>query len=140
VKLDWFMLADAAVVTDGKYYIHGGAITRITVGALPWVHPQLALVQRILLEPQDVGAHEVTIAVLNPRGEKITESKLGFSVQEPTDLLEGEPFSAHLALTLVHVVLAEEGPHQAIVAIDGEPWWREPFIVKYQPPRVQPES
>lgn len=135
MKLDWFMLADAAVVADGKYYIHGGAITRITANALPWAHPQLALVQRLVLEPEDVGRHELAIAVLNPHDDVIIESKLGFTVDAPQDLLEGEPFTAHLALTLAHFVVVEEGPHRVLIAIDGKRAWQEPFIVKYEPPR-----
>lgn len=140
MRLDWFVLADAAHVADGKYYIHGGGITRITAARLPWVHPQLALTARVLLEPDNVGHHVLLLEVLGPDDEKVTEANLGFVVEPPTDVLEGEPFTAHLAVTLAHLVLVREGTHRIAVAIDGERCWEEPFVVKCEPPTTPPSA
>jgi hypothetical protein len=44
------MLADAASVSGGKLYVHGGAWDRLTVQGLPATHPSLALVLVLRIE------------------------------------------------------------------------------------------
>src|SRR5262245_50313329 len=93
MRLDTCLLADAATTTpDGKVFIHGGGITRLTPPTLPWTHPMLALVLRFELEEDDPGtSHQISLGLNSPAGEEMLTPAPELDVHPtPTKAVEGE--------------------------------------------------
>jgi hypothetical protein len=112
MELDTFMLADAATGTpDGKLFIHGGGITRITPPIIPWTHPQLAIVARLRMAAEDWDqVHELQLSLLDPGGALITPSApITIPAPPRPPHAEGEEQYVQLALGIASPTFAVEG-------------------------------
>jgi hypothetical protein len=115
MQLDTFMLADAATGTpDGKLFIHGGGITRINPPVLPWTQPQLAIVARLLMDPDDWDAtHELQLLVLDPDGALVMPpAPIPVTAPPRPQAAEGEEQYVQLALGLASPTFAREGTYR----------------------------
>lgn len=112
MELDTLLVADAAAATpDGKLFIHGGGITRISAPMIPWTQPQLAVVARLRMNEEDWGrVHELQITVVDPNGAFIMPPA-PISVPAPPrpPAPEGEEQYVQLALGLASPTFASEG-------------------------------
>ena len=132
MRLGMLMLADNAAAAEGKLYIHGGGISRITPPRLPWAHPMLTLMLR--LDADDVddldAAHQIVVAIVDPDGAFIVGPG-DLTVERPTPqlLLEGEPLVAYLAVTVAPVTFERAGLHEVQVDVDGASAIRLPLPV-----------
>ena len=82
------LLADAVDVgSSGKVFIHGGAISRIFAGMIPWTHPSIAVFARLQAESEEVGDdHRLSIKFLGSDGTKVVAgAEASFRVVAPTD-------------------------------------------------------
>jgi hypothetical protein len=112
MELDTFMLADAATGTpDGKLFIHGGGITRITPPIIPWTQPQLAIVARLRMGPEDWDQeHELQLSLLDPDGALIMPpAPVTVEAPQRPDAAEGEEHYVQLAIGLASPTFAREG-------------------------------
>jgi hypothetical protein len=50
MKIDYLILADAAIATDGKHYLHGAGWETIATRRLPVLHPQMSAALRVRVE------------------------------------------------------------------------------------------
>ena len=124
MELDSFLLADAASVADGKLYVHGGGITRIAAPELPWVHPQLAIVIRLRLDPDDLQDKGATLQVrlFAPDGSFVVpNADVPLPAGQRTPKAEGEEGFAQVVLTVAPVPFEREGTYLLEVALDGRP-------------------
>jgi hypothetical protein len=55
MELETILLADAASTAEGKLYVHGGGLTRLTPPMLPWLHPQITVVLIFRTDEADLG-------------------------------------------------------------------------------------
>lgn len=113
MRLDTFLLAEAAAAFQGQLYIHGGAITRINAPVLPWNHPQLAIVARLQIEPEDSkeGPHrQMTISILDPSGANVV-APIRFQLPEegPLPTVEGEESFVQVVLSFGPVTFTQQG-------------------------------
>lgn len=117
------ILADAATATpDGKLFIHGGGITRITAATLPWVQPQIALVARFLMEDADFEqSHELQLSIADPSGALLVPP-VPIEFPQPTvpDVQEGEERFMQIALGLASLTFTTEGLYEVELRMDGE--------------------
>ena len=128
MRLDFFLLADAVAISDGKLYVHGGGVTKLTPPFLPWVQPQLAVLVRFRIDgPEDMsGKHEFTLTLLGPGGEEVVPalvSTLDFASKatEVTSAVEGEERFGLVSVNLLGVVFSEAGVYELGVRLDDEP-------------------
>jgi hypothetical protein len=109
MRIDTFMVAEAARASEGRLYIHGGGISRIAAPILPWTHPQLALAVRLEATAEE-PAGEVAFTIIDPSEVVVlprTVMPLNAMFVPPTD----EPQYANLALTVSPITFHREGPH-----------------------------
>lgn len=125
MRLGMLMLADNAAGADGKLYIHGGGISRITPPTIPWTHPMLTLVLRLDFDSIDdiLARHELVFAILDPEGTTIAgPGDLTLDRDEPPPgILKGEPLYTHVALTIAPITFEREGLHEVHIDLDGAP-------------------
>jgi hypothetical protein len=122
MELETFLLADAAAGADGKLYIHGGGLTRITPPMLPWLQPQLALVLIFRADPEELAQpHEFQLTLLDPDGAAAmpaVEDEIA-PAEHLAAAVPGEESHLHIVLTLSPVRFTRVGAYRFNVAIDG---------------------
>lgn len=120
MRLDAFLVADAATAIEGKLYVHGGGITRVTPPMLPWTHPQLALVLRFTIGSADVGSHKLTIRLVRPDGELVFDATSNMPVAEPDTIDQAEETYANVVLTVGLIQFEAEGVYRFELDLDGD--------------------
>jgi hypothetical protein len=133
VRLEAFMLADAADSYEGKLYIHGGGITRIQAPALPWLQPQLALVARFHTEPGEVPeGHTLEIRIIDPNGAVAAATGvLKMPAKSIEKISEDEETYVQVILTMGPLPFAREGTHYIEMLLDGDEIRSFPLPVKF---------
>lgn len=121
MRLEAFLLADAATATpDGKLYIHGGGITRLTAAVLPLVS-QLALVVRLAVDVDDFKQeHTFSFSLADPDGGIVVPPvPLKVAAQEPPKLPEGEERFLQLAIGLGPVTFSRAGLYRLKLTVNN---------------------
>jgi hypothetical protein len=115
------LLADAAsAMPDGKLYIHGGGITRLTPTQLPWRHPSLALVLRFQIADEDIGrTHEIGLQVVFPDGEEHAPIA-AMPVKPRRAATEGEENYAQAVIQLANLPVETAGFLRFDVTLNGD--------------------
>jgi len=143
MKLDMAMLSDAATaLPDGKLYIHGGGVTRITATVLPWTQPQLAIVARFLLEEGDEDeSHMLGLTFTNPQGHNmLPETSIEVAPQEQPAAVEGEERFLQLALNIAALTFTADGVYHVGLSLNGETVRSLPIAVIGVAPTGAPSS
>lgn len=132
MRLDTFQIADAvSAPPDGKFYIHGGGLTRLIVPTLPFPVPQLGLFVRLQVSQGDLGkVHDFEFTLTDPDGEPVGDlPKFRAPVDSPQKLEPGEQQFVQLAINVGGVVVARRGLHRFLFAMDGEQLAERPIPV-----------
>ena len=134
MRRDFLFLADAATGAEGKLYVHGGGLTEVHPPKLPWMHPQIAVVFRLEVEPDDEREdHSFEIRVVGPHDEAVTPTfQATLTHQELTARKGRPPFFVQAAVTLAPIPIRELGQHRVELWLDGEPAGSEQFFVTDQ--------
>jgi hypothetical protein len=120
VRLDFFVLADAANVADGKIYIHGGGLTRFNVLQFPSPMPQVAAVARFIVEDDDLGRPQpVTIDWRGPGG-GVFQGVTGEVLVEAIGRAEGEDRGVVLVAVFGGSPLEQPGRYEARLIMSGD--------------------
>ena len=124
MRFDSLLLADAIDTSGGRLYIHGGGVTRIDAPILPWTHPQLAFLIRLLAQDTaDLQApHRLGIRVDGPDGEVVipeTVFEAGLPADAPLPVDGEEPYR-NLTLTASPLTFPRPGVYTIHLALDGQ--------------------
>lgn len=110
---------------DGKFYVHGGGLTRLTVPILPFMVPQLGVLVRLEIEEHEVGEmHEFRFALTDPDGDPVGLWPT-FNAELPPlppgspDLEEGEQRFVVLASNIGAIQVGRKGLHRFQFHVDG---------------------
>jgi hypothetical protein len=122
MRLDVFMLADGANAAEGKLYIHGGAITRVTPPTLPSPPIMLSVVVRLLADEADPDQLSLPIAVtwLRPDGTTLIATEATAVTERPAEAMEGEDLGAVIIINAL-VAFDVAGRHEISFSFDGDP-------------------
>lgn len=126
------VLADYALVDQfGKLSILG-IWRHLMVGQFPGVHPRAHLVVHLRGRRTEVGTHQVTVRLVDPRGDALLEQTGMMEVNEPaagvTDL------DAPLVLVF-DLPLSVPGEYAFLVLLDGVEAARVPFLASVAQPQ-----
>jgi len=122
MRLDSFFLADAASTPgDGKFYIHGGGLSRFVVPMLPFPLTVAVFIRLQVDEAEVAAPHGFQVAVIGPTGQPNVppldiQSTPGTEVQP---LLEGEQRYAQIALN-VTLGIIRTGLYRVELHVDGD--------------------
>jgi hypothetical protein len=127
MRLNALLLADAvSAPPDGKFYIHGGGLTRLSVPVLPFAIPQLGVLVRLESGPEEIGKiHEFAFELVDPDGNPVAALPR-FTAEVPPPLPgmpepeEGEQRFVVLGLNLAGITVGRRGLHQFRFLLDGE--------------------
>ena len=130
MKVDYLILADAAIAADGKHYLHGAGWETIVASAFPVSHPQMSAAFRLRIPPGDDG-HRLGLDVVDPAGGTILATPIYMDV----GIKPGEPApSEEQLLCLVFNVgglnFAGPGAYAVVITVDGAESHRTPFFVR----------
>jgi hypothetical protein len=131
MKVDALILADAvSSPPDGKFYIHGGGLTRYELAGLPAPLP-LGVLARIKIGKDDLKkSNLIRFTLVGPTGAANVdpiEVRIANSHGEP-DLLDGEEEFMQLALQIPGVAV-REGLYHLELQINGRVARRVPLPV-----------
>ena len=126
-----FIVAEAAYASEGKLYIHGGALTNIAPPGFPWMHPQLALVLRLVVVPDDFETeHSIHVALYDDERNEITPSLLVPVLPESMPPMQvNRPMHLNAALTIANVTFERPGFYDFVVSVDGVEVGSERLVV-----------
>lgn len=120
MRLDAFILADAASTPgDGKFYIHGGGLSRFVVPTLPFPLGVAAYMRFEVDEAEIRRAHQFRVAVLGPVGQNIRPIDFQNVPEEPVQLLDGEQRFMQIALNLP-LFIVRIGLYRVELYLDGD--------------------
>ena len=130
MQLDFAIIADGATQRpDGKTDIFGGGFDTLWAPSVPAIHPQLALVIRLLSDPLEASEpHSLRIVLRSPEGDEIANAE-GTIEPAPAELTSAEEsgrISSTLALTFQNLTFEVWGPYEFAILVDDRPL-REPL-------------
>jgi hypothetical protein len=144
-QVDSLMLADAAAVENGKFYIHGAGWDTIYAPVFPLIHP--ALVVPVLLRMQWTEANmarNLELDIVNADGASILPTPPGpvrgpVTVGRPPQVLPGADLLVPLVFNLQGIPFEQPGTYALVMRIEGGDDRRYQFHVQYHP-NVQPPT
>jgi hypothetical protein len=122
MRLDTFLLADAvATPQDGKFYIHGGGLSRFEVPDIPFPMPLAMFARFEVSDSELLTSHSLFISLIGPAGlpniPPLEIVRAPDKALEP--ILDGEQRFMQIALSLTALVV-RVGVYHMEISVDGE--------------------
>jgi hypothetical protein len=139
VQIDYLILADAAVVAEGKHYIHGGGWDTLHAPSFPVTHPALAVAFRVRMPWQDMAtSHSLELDVVDSEGRSILPDPPGppqgsISVERSPHLLPGDDQVLPLVFNIMNLQITRAGSHAVVLRVDSLEMARARFQIKQLP-------
>lgn len=135
MRLDAFLIADAATAADGKLFVHGGAITRITPSRFPWGQPLAFALMLVLDETDDpTASHALAIELKDSADNNMIPTGV-YNLPPMADygVMPGEVPAYAIAASYTQVVFPQEGMYEVRVSVDDAVMRDFKFPVVYSP-------
>ncbi len=122
MKAASFLLADAAVVLDGKLYVHGGGWDRIYTATLPSTHPSLSLAAVLEIDYTEApDEHELHLQLIGPDQEPCGVGAIAqFATGHAPGSIKGAPAYVPFAMTIPFVTFHQAGRHRWELSVNDE--------------------
>lgn len=123
MRLDAFLIADAvSAPPDGKFYLHGGGITRFTLPVLPFTLPQLGVFIRFEIDEGEFDEpRQFRLTFTDPGGVLLVPpQEFASAPLESASLESGEERYVAIALTLGGLTFGRAGLHRLDFHLDGD--------------------
>ena len=134
MKVEMFLLCDAATQAGGKLNVLGGFDT-IFAREMPTTHPHCAVVLRTRFSRVEVGKHVIRINFVDEDGNEVLpklEAQLEVRLDNGNDSV-----AANLILDINRLKLPQYGRYAIDLAIDGRHEASIPLLVKESPNGAQ---
>jgi hypothetical protein len=136
VKIDYLVLADAAIVADGKHYLHGAGWETIMAGSFPAFQRHLSAALRLRLGPGP--AHRLGVDVLDSAGTSLLTAPTYADITPQGTTSAGHPDGPALCLVFNFDGLhfPAPGAYAVVLSVDGAEMHRTPFRVEGPTPEA----
>ncbi len=135
MDLDYLVVADAAVASGGKHYIHGAGWDMLWASSFPIQHPLLAVAVRLRVPWHDTNQpHAVEVDVVDADGRSILPAPPGpltgtMTTGRPPHLAAGSDQVAVLTFNIAGLQFSGPGMFAVVFRLDGQEVGRSPFTV-----------
>ncbi|MBI3321714.1 MAG: hypothetical protein HYZ91_05550 [Candidatus Omnitrophica bacterium] len=137
MKLDFAFLADAANVSQGKFYVLGGGFDRILAPSVPATHSYMTLLMRFALEPSELEKpHNLEVRLLDADGRKVHVVQNEFIARRQSESESWRPHGHIFTLNLVTAKFEAFGDYSLEIFVDGSHLGNVPLSVS--PANQQP--
>jgi len=119
MKVDIFTLCDSAQEYDGKLVIIG-TFNRLSSTQFPTVHPELALVARIIFSETEKGKHNIDFMV-KKENEDIFVIPPGHMTADITES-KGNDTAINIIIKGNNIPIQSAGIYKVTLNIDGQIW------------------
>lgn len=119
VRVTTSLLADAAIVAEGKLYIHGGGWDTISGASLPVAYPSFALVLVINLKATELTGDPLEIILVDDEGNSILKVTGHIEGGGAEKFPHKESVDTSLAVPFSGLVFHRAGVHTFKVLVAG---------------------
>jgi hypothetical protein len=132
VRVTTALLADAARLCDGKFYIHGAGWDTIYAPAVPATYSAFSVVAVVEAESAaELDGATFEIKMLDEDGNPTGTSATGnHRPGDPSQQTPGLPITASVAVTFPAVTFARFGIYQFIISVNGNELYTLKFAVR----------
>jgi hypothetical protein len=109
VRVTTSLLADAATICDGKFYIHGGGWNSISSASLPVTYPSFALALVINLKITELTGDPLEVILVDDEGSRILKVTGHLESGGAEKFPDKDSVDTPLALTFPGVVFQRTG-------------------------------
>lgn len=130
MKLRVFLVADAVSLGEaGKFFVHGGGITRIEAESFPLTQPQLSVLVRLEREDEGLGTdHQLVVQVIQPDGSHLADLKTNYRIPGSAD---GDfPMTVNFAGGFSGLRFEQPGLYQVAIVNDEVELDRLPLLLE----------
>ncbi len=145
VTVDYMVIADAAVVAEGKHYIHGAGWDHIMAAAFPVRHPALAVAVRLAIPWGDTNQpHMLELDLLDQDGNSILPPpgalRGPINVGRPPQAHPGSDLYVPLVFNLAGVEFPQPATYSIVLRIEGVDAKRSTLHVSMLPGMPGPQG
>ncbi len=128
------LLADFALAhQDGKFYITGGGIERLSFPTFPGVQPRLSIALRVEIPPEQIGApHTLRIQAVGPDKSELFEPVSFSFVAAPPEYADA-PATFQFVYNMENISFPQEGTYLFGIAVDDRQMVNLPLRVRRMP-------
>lgn len=137
-----FLAKYAEQTGDGLLSIVGAGLANVQIESVPFVFRSLAIVGKILLDPDEMRTrHSLKVRLLDPAGDLTFETE-EFETPVTDFVQDSEYLNINLALTMTNVSILTAGRYWLEMYLDGKLIKKTPMLVKlrtHEEPQPAPE-
>ena len=135
MKVDYLILADAAIATDGKHYMHGAGWDTVAAASLPVFHGRLSAALRLRV-PEAGPAARLGVDVVGPDGASLLAAPIYNDLVPAASAPAGAPEDRVLAMVFNFDGLHfnNTGTFAVVASVDGVELHRTEFHVRLAQP------
>lgn len=121
MQIEYAFLADAAQTAEGKLYVLGGGIDRITTRKFPTTHPFMTLVIKLKLHPSECGRqHKLDIELWDQDGQRVGPQISGELSRERQPDAPTQPVFFQVVLNVIGAKFDRPGMYEFHILVNGE--------------------
>ncbi|MEA2644926.1 MAG: hypothetical protein QOE92_9 [Chloroflexota bacterium] len=130
MKVDYLILADAAIAADGKHYLHGAGWDTVAARSFPVWHPQMSAAVRLRVPAGD-APHRLGVDLLDPTGASLLPAPLYTDVNPAAAAGAGaEEQVFALVFNFGGLQFSEPGAYAVVLTADAVELVRSTFHVR----------
>lgn len=138
MEVDFAFLADAAEVSNNKLYVIGGAIDTIWVPKIPFVHPHMTFVMRLLFSTAEVGnTHKLEIHIVAADGKRVATIGGNLEIKGNSSASSGRKQGLMTALNIANLKFDSLGDYAFEVVVDNFSLRGVPLLVAQRVPTIK---
>ena len=123
IRVECFLLCDAAQEVGGKLFILGGGWDGLVASSFPWTHPHFAIAMRLAVPWVEANRpRQFRIHLRDEDGNEVLRDPMegGFNVGRPPNVEPGDDLPVLLAISVSGVTYPRPGDYTYHLLIDGE--------------------